>query len=100
MGIGFGLGQGYSDAERIFNPAAIPGFVIAPAFPSSPSPPAASSSSPFGLIDSTIEAVKKEASKIGKEVAVVDEKITQEVKKVEEKIVEAAKKEEKSQKRI
>lgn len=29
MGLGFGLGQGYSDAERVFNPAAIPGFVIA-----------------------------------------------------------------------
>jgi inner membrane organizing system protein 1 len=36
MGLGFGLGQGYSDAERIFNPAAVPGFVIAPAAGAAP----------------------------------------------------------------
>ncbi|KDE02324.1 hypothetical protein MVLG_07107 [Microbotryum lychnidis-dioicae p1A1 Lamole] len=29
VGLGFGLGQGYSDCERVFNPAAVPGFVIA-----------------------------------------------------------------------
>ncbi|BGP19234.1 hypothetical protein JCM10213_007031 [Rhodosporidiobolus nylandii] len=29
LGLGFGAGQGYSDCERVFNPAAVPGFKIA-----------------------------------------------------------------------
>ncbi|GAA5866635.1 hypothetical protein JCM1840_002414 [Sporobolomyces johnsonii] len=29
LGLGFGAGQGYSDCERVFNPAAIPGYRIA-----------------------------------------------------------------------
>jgi hypothetical protein len=29
LGLGFGIGQGYSDCERVFNPAAVPGFRIA-----------------------------------------------------------------------
>ncbi|GAA6033159.1 hypothetical protein JCM8097_002974 [Rhodosporidiobolus ruineniae] len=29
LGLGFGIGQGYSDCERVFNPAAVPGFKIA-----------------------------------------------------------------------
>lgn len=37
VGLGFGAGQGYSDCERVFNPAAIPGFKIA-SDPSKPSP--------------------------------------------------------------
>lgn len=28
LGLGFGLGQGYADCERVFNPAAVPGFRI------------------------------------------------------------------------
>ncbi|GAA5929491.1 Mic10p [Sporobolomyces koalae] len=28
LGLGFGFGQGYSDCERVFNPAAIPGYRI------------------------------------------------------------------------
>ncbi|BGO94421.1 hypothetical protein NBRC10512_003795 [Rhodotorula toruloides] len=28
LGLGFGFGQGYSDCERVFNPAAVPGFKI------------------------------------------------------------------------
>lgn len=28
LGLGFGFGQGYSDCERVFNPAAVPGFRI------------------------------------------------------------------------
>ncbi|GAA5929000.1 hypothetical protein JCM1841_005606 [Sporobolomyces salmonicolor] len=29
LGLGFGAGQGYSDCERVFNPAAVPGYRIA-----------------------------------------------------------------------
>ncbi|GAA5862424.1 hypothetical protein JCM3774_002512 [Rhodotorula dairenensis] len=36
LGLGFGIGQGYSDCERVFNPAAIPGFKIQGAEKSSP----------------------------------------------------------------
>ncbi|GAA5996012.1 Mic10p [Rhodotorula paludigena] len=69
LGLGFGFGQGYSDCERVFNPAAVPGFkvagvkeaspfklstpftsVVSPsqtsAVPPSPAAPAPSSSSP------------------------------------------------------
>ncbi|KAM0748782.1 DUF543-domain-containing protein [Meredithblackwellia eburnea MCA 4105] len=37
VGIGFGLGQSYSDCERVFNPAAVPGFTIAGQTPGSSS---------------------------------------------------------------
>lgn len=40
VGLGFGLGQGYSDCERVFNPAAIPGFKIASASAADPTRPA------------------------------------------------------------
>ncbi|POY76276.1 hypothetical protein BMF94_0471 [Rhodotorula taiwanensis] len=28
LGLGFGIGQGYADCERVFNPAAVPGFKV------------------------------------------------------------------------
>ncbi|GAA5972401.1 hypothetical protein JCM11641_001827 [Rhodosporidiobolus odoratus] len=43
VGLGFGAGQGYSDCERVFNPAAVPGFKIAGETKASPF----SLSSPF-----------------------------------------------------
>lgn len=101
MGLGFGLGQGYSDAQRIFNPAAIPGFVILPPLPAgspSASTPVANTS-PFAFLDTTIAAVKTEAAKIGKEVKVVEAKVAQEAIKVEDRIAESGK-EERSSKRI
>ncbi|BGP50844.1 Mitochondrial inner membrane organizing system component [Rhodotorula kratochvilovae] len=36
LGLGFGFGQGYSDCERVFNPAAVPGFKIQGAEAASP----------------------------------------------------------------
>ncbi|GAA5988909.1 hypothetical protein JCM10908_006225 [Rhodotorula pacifica] len=36
LGLGFGIGQGYSECERVFNPAAVPGFKIQGAEKSSP----------------------------------------------------------------
>lgn len=87
MGLGFGLGGGYSDCERIFNPASIPGFVIVPSS-SSTTPPPPTAVSPFAFLDSTISAVKKEASQVmGKESKAVDEKVAAApVGKVAEKV--------------
>ncbi|TNY21134.1 hypothetical protein DMC30DRAFT_416338 [Rhodotorula diobovata] len=36
LGLGFGAGQGYADCERVFNPAAVPGFKVQGADKSSP----------------------------------------------------------------
>ncbi|GAA5853814.1 hypothetical protein JCM8547_007459 [Rhodosporidiobolus lusitaniae] len=92
LGLGFGIGQGYADAERVFNPAAVPGFKIAeetkaspftlhspftPAAsvpsPSSPAPsvpaPSPASSSPAPSPSPVVPAAKSAASSISSKVS-------------------------------
>ncbi|KAI5475531.1 DUF543-domain-containing protein [Pseudohyphozyma bogoriensis] len=91
MGLGFGLGQGYSDCERVFNPAAVPGFVVkngaAPATPA-PSPISA-------LIARAAPAVNEVGTKAKEAVAEVKEKAVEVKDKAEDKKVEVEKKVEK-----
>ncbi|KAL8277806.1 hypothetical protein RQP46_009789 [Phenoliferia psychrophenolica] len=65
MGLGFGIGQGYSDCERVFNPAAVPGFVIAGQDPKSATAPYAKFN-PFA--SSTASDVKAKAAEVKAEV--------------------------------
>ena len=76
------LGQGYSDCERVFNPAAVPGFTIV----SSPSSSSASPLSPSS--PSVFSTIKQE---IVKDVKLVKEQVIGSVDKVENKVLTAEK---------
>ncbi|GAA5903620.1 Mic10p [Sporobolomyces salmoneus] len=104
FGLGWGLGQGYSDCQRVFNPAAIPGYRIQgeegkPASPftlnrsTSSAPAAAEASRKF---DQTKEETKSKVSdlvqqakvKASQAASVVEEKATE----VKDKVVKGEKK--------
>ena len=104
--MGFGAGQGYSDCERVFNPASIPGFVIAPSEgvvvsspPLLPHPPSFAlthtqaphtSFNPLSSASAAWESAKdKVEDAVGLGAAKVEEvenKVEAKVEKVEEKV--------------
>ncbi|GAA5821702.1 hypothetical protein JCM11251_000982 [Rhodosporidiobolus azoricus] len=114
LGLGFGIGQGYSDCERVFNPAAVPGFRVAgetkaspftlqspfsvvspnqtsavppsPAPVSTPSPSAAASSA----ASSASAAAKSVSSKVADAVAEAKHKASDVASKAQEKVTEAS----------
>ncbi|SCV73484.1 BQ2448_7410 [Microbotryum intermedium] len=80
VGLGFGLGQGYSDCERVFNPVAVPGFVIAKDAKPQPSPYA--TFNPFGSKASDVK--DKSEAKASQVVDKIKDATKQVVGKVEE----------------
>ncbi|GAA5910196.1 hypothetical protein JCM6882_001769 [Rhodosporidiobolus microsporus] len=106
LGLGFGIGQGYSDCERVFNPAAVPGFRIAGEAKASPftlsspfsvvSPnqtsavppsPAPSAPSPSAAASSAAQSV---SSKVADAVAEAKSKASDVATKAQEKVSEAS----------
>ena len=83
-------GQGYSDCERIFNPAAVPGFTIVPSLPSAS--PSLSKPSVFSSIK---QEIVKDVKLVKEQVIGTVNEVKHDVVSTEKAVVSAVKAEEK-----
>ncbi|KAK4046970.1 Mitochondrial inner membrane organizing system component [Microbotryomycetes sp. JL221] len=85
LGLGFGFGQGYSDCERVFNPASVPGFKIQDSGFKQSSPYA--NLNPFGNNDKA----KQKASEASQQISQTASDAKQQAKSIKDAVVDKAK---------